>query len=213
MAGKQSRSPTMWPRRAWRGGGGAVASRGSGGPLCLASLWELQEARFGWGYFLPSFLWTWPGQWAMGRVAGGPVGCTKALHLLFWTLALRSVLQTCFAGDSSLGCSELVGPAPSPGPYCRPVVFVAEAYRHCRNRPRGTDSPRARCQPRGSRWFCAFLKHLLSENISCRLTTQKRPLWTFWCIAPPPPMHTFVCFLNWSGNMKHTVLHLACFTW
>lgn len=98
----------------------------------------------------------------------------------------------------------LARPAPSPGPCCRSVVFVAKVCGHCRRLPRGTDSPRATCQPRGSRWFCTFFKHLFSESIACRLTTQERP--------PPPCVHMCLLFqLNWEHE-THTVLHLACFT-
>lgn len=169
------RCQTTWPHQAWRRGGRAVASTGSGGPLCLAPLWELQEARFGWGSFLPSFCRPDQdsGRWVM--VAGGPVGCTKphlvhgtALRLLFGILALRTVLQTCFAEEASHGRAR----GGRTRTFSRPLLPLWYLW----PRSIGTDSPRARCQARGSRWFCTFLKRLLSENINCRLTTQKRPL-------------------------------------
>lgn len=81
-----------------------MAPTGSGGPLRVAPLWELQEARFGWDYFLPSFCGPEQecGHWVV--VSGGPTRGTAVCCPAVLILALRSVLRTCFAGGASCSC-------------------------------------------------------------------------------------------------------------
>ena len=158
-----------------------MAPTGSGGPLRLLPLGKLQEARFGWGCFLPSFCGPDRECWHWVMIAGGPVGRTSPYTAL--RRACRSepwlpgvCCRPALGEIPLMVVPELAGPTPSPGPCCRSVVVVAKARRHCRNWPHRTDSPRAGCPARGSRWIFTFFKRILSENINCRLTTQKRPL-------------------------------------
>lgn len=95
----------------------------------------------------------------------------------------------------------------------RPEGIAGDGPWHRRPPPQHTP-PWQGASTGGSRWLCTFLKHLFCEKINCRLTTQKRPLWTFWCIACPPPPFTnsgFLFKLNWE-HTTYTILHLAFFT-
>lgn len=186
-----------------------MASTGSGGPLRVAPLWELQEARFGWDCFLSSFCEPEQecGHWVV--VSGGPMGCTRP-YLGHGTVlsccsdlgSQESVLHTCFVGDASCSCQGWQDP--------RLLQTPATALWHLWPRTVGIagGSPVAQTHPGPCASLGAPGGSVLSSNICF---PRVSPVGLPPRRDHPPHAHTCLLFqLNWEHE-AHAVLHLGCF--
>lgn len=194
---------TVWPR--WHGGEGAgLWSAWARTARCPRPSLGTPGSQVWVHLSLALLVWTSPGERVVGggslqprRVHRAPPGEWHCIAPALLNLGSQEFVAELLGKDACHGHARAHSTRTCSGPR-RPRCGICGPY-----------APRAACCHRGSRWFCILLKHLFSgkkKKSTVGLPTQKRPLWTFWCIAHLlPSPHAHICFL-FKLNWEHKTL-------